>query len=100
MITLKEKKFTFKVVKSHKIITISDISFCMFELDNNHTGYCKLIFFADLKDLIGTKLDNKKQEIEIKWKNPENDKKIIKIEIYSIFDIIYLIIYMLSGNIP
>ena len=83
LITHKEKKSTFKTVKTHKIITISEISFCMFELDNNHTGYCKLIFFADLKDLIITKLDNKKQEIEIKWKNLENDKKNIKIEIIS-----------------
>ena len=83
LIILKEKKFTFKTIKTHKIITISEISFCMFELDNNYTGYCKLIFFADLKDLISTKLDNKKSEIEIKWKNPENDKKNIKIELIS-----------------
>ena len=60
LITHKEKKFTFKTIKTHKIITISEISFCMFELDNNHSGYCKLIFFSDLKDLISTKLDNKK----------------------------------------
>ena len=83
LITHKEKKSTFKTVKTPKIITISEISFCMFELDNTHTGYCKLIFFADLKDLISTKLDNKKNEIEIKWKNPENDKKNIRIEIIS-----------------
>ena len=83
LITHKEKKYTFKTVKTHKIITISEISFCMFELDNNRTGYCKLVFFADLKDLIGTKLDSKKQEIEIKFKNLENDKKIHKIEIMS-----------------
>jgi ubiquitin-protein ligase len=83
LITHKEKKFTFKTIKTHKIITISEISFCMFELDNNHSGYCKLIFFSDLKDLISTKLDNKKNEIEIKWRNPENDKKNIKIEIVS-----------------
>ena len=83
LITHKEKKIPFKTIKSHKIITISEISFCMFELDNNHTGYCKLFFWADLKDLINTKLDSKKSEIEIKWKNPENDKKSIKIEIIS-----------------
>ena len=45
LITHKEKKYTFKTVKTHKIITISEISFCMFELDNNRTGYCKLVFF-------------------------------------------------------
>ena len=83
LITHKEKKSPFKTIKSHKIITISEISFCMFELDNSHTGYCKLIFWADLKDLISTKLDSKKNEIETKWKNPENDKKSIKIEIIS-----------------
>ena len=83
LITHKEKKNTFKSVKTPKIITISEISFCMYELDNNHTGFCKLIFYADLKDLISTNLDNKKTEIEIKWKNALNDKKNIKIEIIS-----------------
>ena len=83
LITHKEKKSTFKSVKTHKIITISEISFCMYEIDNNNKGYCKLIFFADLKDLISTKLENKKTEIEIKWKNLSNDKKSIKIEIIS-----------------
>jgi ubiquitin-protein ligase len=83
LITHKEKKSTFKSVKTHKIITISEISFCMYEIDNNNKGYCKLIFFADLKDLIGTKLESKKTEIEIKWKNLSNDKKSIKIEIIS-----------------
>ena len=66
LITHKERKSAFKTIKTHKIITISEISFCMFELDTNHTGYCKLIFFADLKDLINTKLDKKRTEIEIR----------------------------------
>ena len=85
LITHKEKKsaLSFTSVKTHKIITISEISFCMYELDNSHTGYCKLVFFADLKDLINTRVDNKNNYIEIKWKNPENEKKIIKIEIIS-----------------
>ena len=65
LVTHKEKKSTFKNIKTHKIITISEISFCMYELDTNHTGYCKLIFFADLKDLISTKLDKKRTEIEM-----------------------------------
>ena len=67
----------------------------MFELDNNRTGYCKLVFFADLKDLIGTKLDSKKQEIEIKFKNLENDKKIHKIEI-SYITILYKYINLVN----
>ena len=83
LITYKEKKMTLYSVKSHKIITISEISFCMFELDNNHTGYCKLVFFADLKDLIGIQLDKNNNEIQIKWKNILNDKKYTKIEIIS-----------------
>ena len=45
-ITYKEKKMTLYSVKSHKIITISEISFCMYELDNYHTGFCRLIFFC------------------------------------------------------
>ena len=81
LITHKEKKITLYKIKSHKIITISEISFCMFELDNNHTGYCKLVFFADLKDLIGIQLDTKNNEIEIKFKNLLKDKKHTKIEI-------------------
>jgi ubiquitin-protein ligase len=83
LITHKEKKITLYKIKSHKIITISEISFCMFELDNNHTGYCKLVFFADLKDLIGIQLDTKNNEIEIKFKNLLKDKKHTKIEIIS-----------------
>jgi len=76
----KEKNINLYKIKSHKIITIGEISFCMFELDNNHTGYCKLIFFADLKDLIGIQLDTKNNEIEIKFKNIFGH---IKIEIIS-----------------
>ena len=83
LITHKEKKITLYKIKSHKIITISEISFCMFELDNNHTGYCKLVFFADLKDLIGIQLDTKNNEIEIKFKNLLKDNKHTKIEIIS-----------------
>ena len=85
LVTHKEKKsaLSFKSVKTHKIITISQISFCMYELDNSHSGYCKLVFFADLKDLINTKVDTKNESIEIRWKNPENDKKIHKIDIIS-----------------
>ena len=82
-ITFKEKKMTLYSVKSHKIITISEISFCMYELDNNHIGYCKLIFFADLKDLIGIQLDINNDEIEIKWKNSLSEKKYTKIELTS-----------------
>ena len=83
LITHKEKKITLYKIKSHKIITISEISFCMYELDNEHTGYGKLIFFADLKDLIGIQLDVKNNEIEIKFKDLLGDKKYIKIEIIS-----------------
>ena len=82
-ITYKEKKMTLYSVKSHKIITISEISFCMYELDNYHTGFCRLIFFADLKDLIGIQLDTRNNEIEIKWKNNLDDKRNTKIELIS-----------------
>ena len=83
LVTHKEKKISLYKIKSHKIITISDISFCMYELDNDHSGYCKLIFFADLKDLIGIQLDVNNNEIEIKFKDLLGDKKYIKIEIIS-----------------
>ena len=83
LITHKEQKMSFTAIKSHKIITISEISFCMFELDNNHSGYCKLVFYADLKDLIGIQLDIKNNEIEIKWRNLLGVNKFQKIEIIS-----------------
>ena len=82
-ITYKEKKMALYSVKSHKIITISEVSFCMYELDNYHTGFCRLIFFADLKDLIGIQLDTRNNEIEIKWKNNLDDKRNTKIELIS-----------------
>ena len=47
----------------------------MYELDNEHTGFCKLVFYADLKDLIGIELDANNNEIEIKFKNNFGDKK-------------------------
>ena len=83
LITHKEKKINLYKMKSHKIITISEISFCMYELDNEHTGFCKLVFYADLKDLIGIELDANNNEIEIKFKNNFGDKKYNKIEIIS-----------------
>ena len=83
LITLKEKKMQIKTVKSPRILTISDISFCLFELDSKNSGYCKLVFHSDLKDLITTKINEKKNEIEIKWKSNTKNKKEIKIEIIS-----------------
>ena len=83
LITQKEKKLQIKTVKTAKILMISDISFCLFELDSKNSGYCKLVFNSDLKNLINTKINEKKNEIEIKWKSTNKNKKEIKIEIIS-----------------
>ena len=72
---LKELPIYFHLVsRDNKILTISDISFCLYDLDKN-IGYCKLSFHVDLKDIIEVKSKKKKNLITIKYKNPLNNKK-------------------------
>lgn len=72
---LKELPIYFHLVsKDNKILTISDISLCLYDLDKN-IGYCKLSFHVDLKNLIEVKSKKKKNLITIKYKDSLNNKK-------------------------
>ena len=61
------------ISNENKIITISDISLCLYDLDKN-VGFCKLSFFVDIKDLIEIKINSNENKINLKYKNSLNNK--------------------------
>ena len=61
------------ISNENKIITISDISLCLYDLDKN-LGFCKLSFFVDIKDLIEIKINSNENKINLKYKNSLNNK--------------------------
>ena len=66
--------YFYLISNENKILTISDISLCEYEIDNN-MGYCKLSFFIDIKYITEVKSKKNKNIIIIKYKNPLNNKK-------------------------
>ena len=66
------------IPNKNKILTISDLSICLYELDKN-VGYCKLISFIDIKDINEVKSLPKKNIVSIKYKNSLNKKNKISI---------------------
>jgi hypothetical protein len=72
---LKELPIYFHLVsRDNKILTISDISLCLYDLDNN-IGYCKLSFYTDIKCLIEVKSNKKKNLIIFTYKDIVSNKK-------------------------
>ena len=61
------------ISNENKIITISDISLCLYDLDKN-LGFCKLSFFLDIKDLIEIKINSNENKISLKYKYSPNNK--------------------------
>ena len=61
------------ISNENKIITISDISLCLYDLDKN-LGFCKLSFYVDIKDLIDIKINSNENKINLKYKNSLNNK--------------------------
>ena len=61
------------ISNENKIITISDISLCLYDLDKN-LRFCKLSFFVDIKDLIEIQVNSNENKIKIKYKNLLNNK--------------------------
>ena len=61
------------ITNENKILTISDISLCIYLLDKN-IGFCILSFYIDIKDIIKVNPNPKKNKIEIKYKSSLNNK--------------------------
>ena len=72
---LKELPIYFHLVsRENKILTISDISLCLYDLDNN-IGYCKLSFYTDIKCLLEVKSNKKKNIVTFTYKDILSNKK-------------------------
>ena len=70
-----------KLVKKNKILTISDLSFCLYENESKHLT--KLTFQANLNDIISIKRNTQDNTIILIWKNNNNDKENIEIELFT-----------------
>ena len=70
-----------KLGKKNKLLTISDLSFCLYENESKHL--VKLTFQANLNDLISIKRNTQDNTIILIWKNKSNDKENIEIELFT-----------------
>ena len=61
------------ITYDNKILTISDISLCLYDLDKK-IGFCKLSFYVDIKDIIEVQSKPNKKIITINYKNILNNK--------------------------
>ena len=55
------------------ILTISDISFCLYELSVENSGICKLIFFIDINQIKKIEINDTENKLILKFKNNQND---------------------------
>ena len=69
----------YKIIKKNKILTISDLSFCLYEIESKH--FAKLTFQANLNNLITIKRNLQENKIIFLWKNTDKEKETIEIEI-------------------
>ena len=70
-----------KVTKINKILTISDLSFCLYEKESRN--YSKLTFHNDLNNLVTFKRNTELNTITFIWKMKDNDKDKIGVEIIT-----------------
>ena len=70
-----------KITKKNKILTISDLSFCLYEKDTKKT--VKLTFQADLNNLITLKRNIQQNTILFIWKDKHKENEKIEIEIVT-----------------
>ena len=84
--------FFYSNPETKKIITIGDISFCLYELiEEKESKYCKLIFFLNIKEIIEIQTKQKDNLLIIKYKCEKSTQKIsINSENYNIFHDILL----------
>ena len=68
-----------KINKKNKLLTISDLSFCLYEIESKHLA--KLTFQANLNDLITIKRNTQEKIIILLWKDNKKENQNIEIEI-------------------
>ena len=66
------EKIKNKLIKKNKILTISDLSFCLYEIESKY--FAKLTFQADLNNLNSIKRNSQENTIILIWK--DNNKEI------------------------
>ena len=74
-------KIKSKITKVNKTLTISDLSFCLYEKESKH--FSKLTFQNDLSNLISMKRNTEQNSIAFTWKKKGDDKNKIDIEIMT-----------------
>lgn len=75
------QKLNNKVIKVNKILTISDLSFCLYEKYSKN--YSKLTFQNDLNNLDSMKRNTEYNTITFIWKNKNNDNNNIEVELIT-----------------
>ena len=68
-----------KINKKNKILTISDLSFCLYEVESKHLA--KLTFQSNLNNLVTIKRNTQENTIIFIWKDPNKENETIEIEI-------------------
>ena len=75
------EKIKNKIYKKNKILTISDLSFCLYEIESKHLA--KLTFQGDLNDLISIKRNTQENTITSIWKDKKKENENIEIELLT-----------------
>ncbi len=77
------EKINGKSTKKDKILTISDLSFCLYDIESKNDA--RLSFQSDLNDLITIKRNTQQNSITLIWKDNNNNKENegITIEIFT-----------------
>ncbi len=73
------EKIKKKLMKKNKILTISDLSFCLYEIESKH--FAKLTFQANLNNLVSIKRNTQENTIIFIWKCNNKENENIEIEI-------------------
>ena len=68
-----------KIIKKNKILTISDLSFCLYEPESKHS--VKLTFQANLNELLSIKRNTQEKTINLIWKKNNKENETIEIVI-------------------
>ena len=67
------EKIKNKIVKKNKILTISDLSFCLYEIESKN--FAKLTFYENLNNLVTFKRNTQENTITFIWKNTNKGKE-------------------------
>ena len=73
------EKIKNKIIKKNKILTISDLSFCLYESESKHS--VKLTFQANLNELLSIKRNTQEKTINLIWKKNNKENETIEIVI-------------------